>query len=57
MAARKKRPRGRPRLPKGKDRGSVLTLRLTKAERVAIEAAAKAAGQTVSEWARGRLTG
>lgn len=55
MAAKKKRPRGRPRLPKGEDRGSVLTLRLTVAERESIEREATRAGQTVSQWARERL--
>ncbi len=57
MAAKKKRPVGRPKLPKGQDRGSVLTLRLTAAERARIEQEAKKVGRGLSDWARERLLG
>jgi len=56
MAARKtKRPRGRPKLPRGRDRGVVLTIRLQKAERAALEKAARVADQPISAWARSVL--
>lgn len=53
--APKKRPIGRPKLPRGEEREVVLTLRLKPAERRELERAAKAAGQTVSGWAREAL--
>lgn len=43
---------GRPPKPKGEAKAEVLTLRLTKDERKAVEIAAKRAGLPVSEWAR-----
>lgn len=49
MAAKKM---GRPPKPRGEAKAEVLTLRLTKDERKATEAAAKRAGVPVSEWAR-----
>jgi len=56
MATRtKKRPRGRPKLPRGQDRDVVLTLRLRGAERAQLERAARKAGKPVSAWARGLL--
>lgn len=57
MTAKKKRPVGRPKLPKGQERSDVLTLRLTPAERARIEQEAKRAGRGLSEWARDRLLG
>lgn len=54
MAA-KKRPVGRPKLPKGQDRAEVLTLRLTAAERARIDQEARKVGKTVSDWARDKL--
>jgi hypothetical protein len=56
MAARK-RPVGRPKLPRGEERESMLTLRLKPAERRELQKAAKAAGLTVSAWARRQLLG
>ena len=56
MAA-KKRPVGRPKLPKGQERAKLLTVRLTAAERARIEQEAKKAGRGLSEWARDRLLG
>ncbi len=47
-----KRGPGRPRLPKGKATGAVLSVRLTPAELADVKEAAKREGQTVSEWAR-----
>ena len=43
---------GRPRMPKGEAKAEVLTLRLTKEERRAADAAAKRDRLPVSEWAR-----
>jgi hypothetical protein len=53
----RKRGRGRPRLPKGEARGAVLSVRLTVAERAAIEWAAEATGQSTSDWARAAILG
>lgn len=55
MTARKKRPRGRPKLPRGEERTSVLQIRLRAADRKALERAAKAQGEPVSGWARAVL--
>jgi len=55
MAVKKKRPRGRPPLPKGEDRQVVLTIRLNVAERKKIDAAAKKAAASSSGWARAVL--
>jgi len=49
MAAKKM---GRPRKPKGEAKEETLTLRVTKAERRAAEAAAARSELPVSEWAR-----
>jgi hypothetical protein len=57
MAAKKKRPRGRPKLPRGQDRRVVLTIRLRGAEREGIDLAARKAGKAASEWARDVLLG
>lgn len=46
---------GRPRKAKGEVRAEVLTMRLTKAEKRAVEAAAKKAGVSAGEWARAAL--
>ncbi len=54
MTPRKRNP-GRPRLAKAKARGIVLCVRLTPAERRAVEASADAAEQSVSEWVRSTL--
>lgn len=47
-----KRGPGRPRLPRGQAKGTVLTVRLSAVERKAIEDAATAAGKPPSAWAR-----
>jgi hypothetical protein len=44
--------KGRPKLPDDERRDATLLVRLTRADMKAIEAAAKAAGVNVSEWAR-----
>lgn len=46
---------GRPKLPKGQRKQETFSLRFTTAERKALDAAAKAAKKTVSEWARDSL--
>jgi hypothetical protein len=46
---------GRPKLPKGEAMGRVIQVRLTAQDTKAIEAAAKATNQTVSEWIRGLI--
>ena len=46
---------GRPPLPKGDAKVVMLRVRVTPDERLAIEKAAKANNQTVSEWLRGKL--
>ena len=51
----KKRP-GRPKLRIGERSSEIVTLRLRKAERQRMEAAAQAAGMTFSAWARKTLT-
>jgi len=43
---------GRPPKPKGEAKAAVLTLRLTDAERKAVEKAARRAALPVSEWSR-----
>jgi uncharacterized protein (DUF1778 family) len=47
---------GRPPLPKGNAKAVMLRVRVTADERLAIETAAKASNQIVSEWIRGTLT-
>lgn len=51
----KKPKMGRPPKPKSEVRGVTLTIRLTKAEKRAAEAAAKRAGVSLGEWARRAL--
>lgn len=46
---------GRPKKAKSEVRAAVLTIRLTKAEKRAVDAAAKKAGVSPGEWARGCL--
>ena len=46
---------GRPKLPKGEAMGRVIQVRLTAQDTKAIEAAAKASDQTVSEWVRSTI--
>lgn len=48
--------RGRPPLPRGEAKDAKLILRMTLAERHAIDEAAQRAGLSASEWARRVLT-
>lgn len=54
-ATEKKRKPGRPKLPKGTAKGSIVPVRFSPEDRKRVEAAAKASGQTVSEWVRSTL--
>lgn len=51
----KKRKPGRPKLPKGQAKGKIVPVRFTPEDIHAVEAAAKASNQTVSEWIRSTL--
>lgn len=51
----KKRKPGRPKLPKGEAKGKIVPVRFTAGSIKAVEAAAKANKQTVSEWVRSTL--
>src|SRR5262245_28453104 len=51
----KKRPVGRPPLPVGEARGSLLRIRVNRTEEAAMERAAKAAGKPLGSWARDAL--
>ena len=53
MAKKKRPPRGRPRLPDGESKASVITVRLQPAEREILEAAK--GSQTLSDWIRSML--
>jgi hypothetical protein len=53
--AKKTRKPGRPKLPKGNAKAGYLRVRLTAGKLRAVEAAAKASGQSVSEWVRGKI--
>jgi uncharacterized protein (DUF1778 family) len=53
--AQKKAKMGRPKLPKGEAMGRVIQVRLTAQDTKAIETAAKASDQTVSEWVRNTI--
>jgi predicted HicB family RNase H-like nuclease len=53
--AKKTRKPGRPKLPKGNAKAGYLRVRLTASELRAIELAAKANRQSVSEWVRGKI--
>lgn len=55
MKRSKKRTAGRPPLPEGHAKASVLALRLTNDERAAIEAAAAQGGIALAQWARDAL--
>lgn len=46
-----KRP-GRPKLPKGDAKSSIVPVRLNAEDRKRVEAAARASNQSVSEWIR-----
>jgi uncharacterized protein (DUF1778 family) len=51
----KRKKAGRPPLPKGDAKAGMLRVRVTSEELQAIERAAKAKKQTVSEWIRSTL--
>lgn len=55
-AIEKKRKPGRPKLPKGAAKGSIVPVRFSPEDRKRVEGAAKASGQTVSEWVRSTLS-
>ena len=46
---------GRPKLPKGQAKGRIVPVRFTADDLRAIAAAAKANGQSVSEWVRSTI--
>lgn len=52
---KKARKVGRPKLPKGAAKGSTVQVRFTPDDLRAIEAAAKANNQSVSEWVRSTI--
>lgn len=51
----KKRKPGRPKLPNGEAKGRIVPVRFTSEAIKAVESAAKANKQTVSEWIRSTL--
>ena len=55
MPSPKPKKVGRPTLPKGNARDVMLRVRITPKELKALESAANATGQTVSEWIRKTL--
>ena len=50
-----KRSVGRPRLPKGEAKGTIVPVRFNAVDRKRVEKAAKASKQTVSDWIRNAL--
>jgi hypothetical protein len=57
-ASTKPKPKkiGRPKLPKGEAKGRIVPIRFSPEAIKAVESAAKANKQTVSEWIRGAIT-
>jgi len=55
MSQAKPKKVGRPKLPKGSTKAAMLRIRVTADELRTIESAAKASGQTRSEFIRGKL--
>lgn len=53
----KKRKVGRPRFPKGTAKSRIVAVRFSAEDLKAMNAAARAAKQTLSEWIRSRLNG
>lgn len=53
--APKKSKMGRPKLPKGEAKGRIVPVRFKVDDLKAIEAAARAKNQTVSEWVRSTI--
>lgn len=52
----KNRKPGRPKLPKGEAKGKIVPVRFTAEESKALEQAARANDQTVSEWIRSTVS-
>ena len=57
VAKPKVKPIGRPKLPKGHAKSTTMLVRMSEEDRRGVEAAAKANGQTVSEWLRTTIYG
>jgi predicted HicB family RNase H-like nuclease len=55
VTSQKKRKPGRPRLPKGEAKGKMVNIRFAPERIKAVEAAAKANNQSVSEWVRSTI--
>ena len=55
MKPKKPRKPGRPKLPKGQAKGRIVPVRFTAEGIKAVEQAAKARSQSVSEWIRSTL--
>ena len=53
----KRKPVGRPKLAKGEAKSTTVLVRLSPEDRKGVETAAKAVGQTVSEWLRSAIHG
>jgi len=51
----KPRPRGRPSIPKDQRKSTVFHIRLSEADREALEEKAKKAGKGLAEWIREKL--
>jgi hypothetical protein len=54
VSQRKRKP-GRPKLPKGEAKGKIVPVRFATDRLRAVESAAKAKNQTVSEWVRSTI--
>ena len=52
---KKARPVGRPKLPKGHAKGKIVPVRFAASDIKAMEAAARASNQSVSEWVRSNI--
>jgi hypothetical protein len=55
LAQQKKAKMGRPKLPKGEHKGRIVPVRFRAEDLKAMEAAAKAKNQTISEWVRSTI--
>jgi hypothetical protein len=53
---KKRRKVGRPKLPRGEAKGRIVPVRFTALDLKAMEAAAKASEQTLSEWIRSTVS-
>lgn len=56
MTQPKTRRPGRPKLPKGDAKSSIVPIRFNAEDRKRVEAAARASNKSVSEWIRAALT-